>query len=90
VFGEGADGGYYLVGVKQKHSTLFDGIDWSTSLVLTQSLDKAAQAGLSVALTPVWYDIDTIEDFQRLAAELSHLPHNKLKNTRKILADFDL
>jgi len=88
VFGEGIDGGYYLVGVKKKHPAIFEGISWSTRAVLVQSLQKAVRAGLSVALTPAWYDIDTIADLQRLQAEIATLPPDQLLHTRRFFADF--
>ena len=90
VFGPGDDGGYYLVGLQQNHTAIFQDIAWSTSVVLQQSLEKAAGAGLSVALTPAWYDVDTIADLHRLQAELEMLPQDRLQHTRKILANLSL
>ena len=40
VFGEGHDGGYYLVGLKRNHSLLFDDIPWSTGKVLAKTIDR--------------------------------------------------
>jgi rSAM/selenodomain-associated transferase 1 len=90
VFGESQDGGYYLVGVKRIHQVLFQEISWSTTNVLAQSLAKADVFGLSTALTPTWYDIDTIQDLKRLKDELPGLPPEHLLHTRRFLADFDL
>jgi glycosyltransferase A (GT-A) superfamily protein (DUF2064 family) len=90
VFGEGEDGGYYLVGLKQKHSVLFEGTSWSTPAVLTQSLQKATTAGLSVAITPKWYDIDTIQDLKRLREELPRLDAERLIHTRRLLSSLNL
>jgi rSAM/selenodomain-associated transferase 1 len=90
VFGESHDGGYYLVGMKQFHNNLFQGIIWSTSQVLKQTLEIANKAGLSVGLAPAWYDIDTIQDLEHLKSELSTLPPDQLIHTRRILATFDL
>lgn len=90
VFGEGEDGGYYLVGLKQKHCILFEGISWSTPAVLAQSLQKATTAGLSVALTPKWYDIDTLQDLKRLREELPRLDAERLIHTRCFLTSLNL
>jgi len=89
VFGEGHDGGYYLVGMKQFHSTLFQGISWSTPRVLTQTLEQAVRAGLNTALLPAWYDVDSIQDLERLMKEAVTLPHTRLINTRRFLGTLD-
>ena len=65
VFGPSIDGGYYLVGMKKNHPELFKEIPWSRDNVLTVSLQKAEQLGLSVALLPRHNDIDTHEDILR-------------------------
>jgi rSAM/selenodomain-associated transferase 1 len=89
VIGEGYDGGYYLVGLKRLHKVLFQDITWSTHMVLAQTLDQASRAGLSVSLTPAWYDIDTIQDLRRLISELPGLPADHLTHTRRALDTFE-
>jgi rSAM/selenodomain-associated transferase 1 len=64
VFGPCADGGYYLVGMREAHPLLFEGIPWSTAEVLQASLAKASSLGLKTALLPPWRDIDTFDDLQ--------------------------
>jgi uncharacterized protein len=86
VLGPGEDGGYYLVGMKQLHRVIFEAIDWGTSRVLSQTLERAAQAGLRVALTPPWYDVDTPADLLRLKAELCHASQDTLPHTRLVVA----
>lgn len=65
--GPAADGGYYLIGLSQSHPALFEDIDWSTTRVLGQTLDRAREAGLSVRLLPEWHDVDSIGGLTRLA-----------------------
>ena len=65
VFGPSEDGGYYLVGMKEPHSILFERIAWSTPQTLRQSIDRARDAGLRYALTRTLRDIDTPEDLER-------------------------
>jgi len=43
VLGPSRDGGYYLIALNFSNSMLFKGIQWSTSLVLKQTLQKARQ-----------------------------------------------
>ena len=88
VLGPADDGGYYLIGLKHAHRRLFDDIDWSTSRVLAQTLERAAECGLEVELLPAWYDVDDAETLRRLCAEL--LPSgNNARARRDDLAIYD-
>jgi len=62
VIGPAEDGGYYLIGMKQFHD-LFEGIAWSTSEVLKQTLEKCKD--LNAGLLEKKFDIDTSEDLKR-------------------------
>ena len=70
VLGAADDGGYYLIGLKQAHGNLFDGIAWSTSDVLTRTKQRAAEIDLPVELLPCWYDVDDAQTLNRLCEEL--------------------
>jgi len=63
VLGPTPDGGYYLLGLRQLHPALFQGISWSTPEVLTQTLHAAQQQGLRYHLLPPLADIDTEADW---------------------------
>jgi rSAM/selenodomain-associated transferase 1 len=63
VVGPSADGGYYLLGMRRLWPTLFEGIQWSTAAVLTQTLDKAERLGLSVYSLQTLLDIDEEMDW---------------------------
>jgi uncharacterized protein len=65
VLGPAEDGGYYLIGMKQAHVHLFDGIDWSTPEVLRQTLAKSRALQLKTSLLPTWYDVDTLAELER-------------------------
>jgi rSAM/selenodomain-associated transferase 1 len=58
------DGGYYLIALKQPQPALFTGIAWSTDQTFAQTLDRARDAGLSVALLPPLRDVDTESDWK--------------------------
>jgi hypothetical protein len=85
VLGPSEDGGYYVIGLKQPHPELFWGIDWSTDRVTTQTLAKAEAMGLEVSQLPLWYDVDTAAELDRLRAELPSLPEDALPHTRRLL-----
>lgn len=70
VLGAAEDGGYYLIGLKQAHSNLFNEIAWSTSDVLARTRERAAEIDLPVELLPPWYDVDDAETLSRLCQEL--------------------
>jgi hypothetical protein len=89
VIGPSQDGGYYLIGVKAPAPALFRDIAWSTEKALPQTLERASVLGLSVAQTPVWYDIDTPADLLRLQAELKQLRSDQLTFTRRFFASFE-
>lgn len=70
ILGPAQDGGYYLIGLKNPHSILFDRIDWSTPLVAEQTRERAREAGLEIIELPVWYDVDDGPSLEILKAEL--------------------
>ncbi|MBI9046254.1 MAG: TIGR04282 family arsenosugar biosynthesis glycosyltransferase [Anaerolineaceae bacterium] len=90
VFGPGHDGGYYLVGLQTHHKEIFQNIPWSTADVMPATLKKSAGLGLSVGLTPEWYDVDTQADLERLKKDLAKMPAYELLNTRAFLRELDL
>jgi hypothetical protein len=62
VIGPSRDGGYYLLGLREPHTALFEGIAWSTPLVLAETLARAGTLGLRVYLLETLTDVDTLED----------------------------
>ena len=74
VVGPTHDGGYYLVGAKAAHPTLFDGDGMGTKSALEALLARAHGQQLSVASTDPFYDIDVESDLTRLAEELRLAP----------------
>lgn len=63
--GPAADGGYWTLGMPWFLPEIFRDIDWGTDRVLSQTLQRAREAGLPVRLLPAWYDIDTLDDLRR-------------------------
>ena len=72
--GPGHDGGYYLIGMRQPHPELFQGIAWSTSHVVSQTLAICQRLGLRVHQLPEWYDVDLGVDLERLRQDLAQDP----------------
>jgi rSAM/selenodomain-associated transferase 1 len=74
VVGPTYDGGYYLVGAKSSHPTLFASDGMGTSSALERLLSHARALELSVGFAPPFYDIDVADDLTRLAEELRLAP----------------
>jgi uncharacterized protein len=74
VIGPTHDGGYYLVGAKASYPTLFAHDGMGTSSALDRLLSRAHKLELSVAFADPFYDIDVVDDLNRLAGELRLSP----------------
>ncbi len=64
VIGPSKDGGYYLLGIKKMYAELFEGIEYSTSTVLSETLIRIKLLNLSYQLLPELQDIDTKQDLR--------------------------
>lgn len=74
VVGPTHDGGYYLVGAKSSHPSLFAGDGMGTSSALERLLSRARTLKLSIGFAESFYDVDVADDLTRLAAELRVAP----------------
>lgn len=96
VLGATDDGGFYLLGLRENHSPIFENVEWSSPQVFAQTTRNIEHLKLSLKLVPAWYDLDAPEDLRRLRAEfLQSEPARKLapQTYRWLLersAEFDL
>jgi uncharacterized protein len=74
VVGPTHDGGYYLVGAKAVHPTLFDSDGLGTRSALDRLLTRTKDLELSTGFTEPFYDIDVANDLILLARELRLAP----------------
>jgi rSAM/selenodomain-associated transferase 1 len=72
VLGPANDGGYYLIGCTRRVPAAFDGIDWGSSTVLSETIARL-DAATRFAQLPTWYDVDTLEDWQMLKGHVAAL-----------------
>ena len=70
VLGPAKDGGYYLLGMNRLETSVFEGIQWSTPDVLTQTIEKIKALEMSYALLETLSDIDYWEDWEKYGWEL--------------------
>jgi uncharacterized protein len=89
VVGPTHDGGYYLVGAKASHPTLFAGDGMGTSSALERLLSRAGTLELSVGFAAPFYDIDVVDDLTRLAEELRLTP-SRAPRTAAWLKEWEL
>jgi hypothetical protein len=83
VLGPARDGGYYLIGMKRRADFLFEGITWSSELVLSQTLILAAEQGLHSSLLPILEDIDSPEDWERYCSQNGDMPYLSSSHQQK-------
>lgn len=70
VIGPARDGGYYLLGLRAYDSRIFGKIDWSTGLVLSQTIERLNSLSLSYIFLEELIDIDTASDLERFCHEI--------------------
>ena len=90
VIGPSVDGGYYLLGFKEKVSPVFSPVEWGSNKVLLQTEELIKKHNLKLSLLPVHYDIDTIENLRYLKIHLQLLlrsGENIPPNTMQIVDD---
>jgi rSAM/selenodomain-associated transferase 1 len=87
--GPSLDGGYYLLGMRRMHRELFEDIEWSTSRVYAQTLDRASELGLRVRAVQAWFDVDSAQDLERLYAELGAAEPSVARHTRAALDELN-
>jgi len=65
VVGPVEDGGYDLIAMNGAYTELFREIQWSSGLVLDQTLERAKASGISIGQLDVSFDLDTAESLER-------------------------
>jgi rSAM/selenodomain-associated transferase 1 len=73
VLGPCCDGGYYLLGCRDRLPPVFDGIAWGTACVLAETVARLIDPQWRLALLPPWYDVDTAADWSLLCGHLAAL-----------------
>jgi len=74
VLGPAEDGGFYLLGVRAFPPGLLAGVPWSRSETCEQTVRRMTAWGMSPTMLPGWFDVDEVDDLQRLRAWLAGHP----------------
>lgn len=70
LLGPTEDGGYWLIGWKQRWTPMVVDVKMSRSDVLENTLRIAAGLGANAVCAKEWYDVDHVEDVERLLSGL--------------------
>lgn len=84
VLGPSADGGFYLIGLKDCPVGMLEGIQWSHSTTLAATTHKLEQFGMKTVLINPWFDIHSHEELERLRRMLANDP-SAAPRTAKLL-----
>ncbi len=72
--GPALDGGYYLIGMKDSHPELFEGVNWSTESVFSETIQRSENLGLKTVILEEGDDIDDEKDLKNLFQMLRNQP----------------
>ncbi len=87
--GPADDGGWVMIAAARPlPPACFDGVRWSVTQTLEDTRRALSAAGLRVACTRPWYDVDTAEDLNRLRAELDAGAASRLPRTAAAMKPF--
>ena len=64
ILGPAFDGGYYLIGMKQLYSSLFNDITWSSETVLDETRERCRQLHCRWSELACLTDVDTVADMK--------------------------
>ena len=60
-----------LLVFQSRNDTIFDGVDWSTSRVFSQTMSRIqAMKKTIMYVLPPWYDVDTSDDLEFLQSHI--------------------
>lgn len=88
VLGPSADGGFYLMGLRQKdfEKAAFEKLSWQTSEICQEVLELFSHNDTECSLLSPLFDIDTFWDVLAIAKDASGLSKRILKALRSIIS----
>lgn len=81
------DGGYCLLAIPRPLPALFEGVDWGSPHVASQTRDAARRCGLELVELPPAPDIDTADDLRALRQRLVGACDPALRQLARKLSD---
>ena len=71
VVGPSEDGGYYLIGMRNRTLPVFDAMPWSTNRLLDATLELLGKLNVAVHILPICSDIDVLDDLEKVRLKLA-------------------
>jgi rSAM/selenodomain-associated transferase 1 len=71
------DGGFYAISCGGTHPDMFRDVEWSCPSTLDQTVRAIEACGLTVEIGPRWFDIDELDDVNRLLQSPDLPEHTK-------------
>jgi rSAM/selenodomain-associated transferase 1 len=71
------DGGFYAISCGRTHPDMFRDVEWSCPSTLDQTVRAIQACGLTVEIGRRWFDVDEIEDVDRLVQSPDLPEHTK-------------
>ena len=62
VIGPASDGGYYLLGMNNYHKELFEGFNWGSNSILSDTIKRIESLAMGYVLLPELNDVDEVQD----------------------------
>ncbi len=60
-----------MIGLRKSDKRIFENVEWSSPKSFEQTKQNIENLNLKLREIPVWYDVDTSEDLERLEKELA-------------------
>ena len=77
VLGPALDGGYYLLGMRRYESIVFENVNWGSSSVFAETVDRIRKSGASLEVLETVSDID---DWESLKHEKNRIDRDIREN----------
>lgn len=68
--GPSDDGGYYLLGMNEFYSHVFQDMTYSHEQVFEQTMARIGELDAAINILPTWYDVDTPDGLKQLIQDL--------------------
>jgi uncharacterized protein len=72
VLGKSADGGFYLIGLRNSAPHIFADVNWSSAEVFEQITANILRSNIELQIVPYWFDVDMPDDLIRLRDEFGN------------------
>lgn len=69
--GKTADGGFYLIGLNNLKTEIFENVEWSSEKTFRQTKENILNLDLKLKQMPEWFDVDEPADLEKLREDFA-------------------